>query len=302
MSMTLTEPRTIYCGNRAEWLERRREGIGASDTAGIFGVGYADQSPITVWDSKVNRATDDRASDRRLTIGLMMEPALRNILQDETGFNVRDVGEHTIHQHPELPWMLSSLDSEVEDPDCGWCPGELKAIDFGRKEWADGATPLKYEVQVQHQLCVTGKPRGYLLGLIGLNPVVRVIERNDRFIEAMLRRLAEFWSCVESRKLPPIDDSLATASVLSRLWPQDDGETVQLPDEASEWDAELTAAKADKKSAESREALAANKLKAAMGAATFGRLPDGTLYSWKTQERSGYTVAPSSCRVLRRLK
>jgi hypothetical protein len=52
---------------------------------------------------------------------------------------------------------------------------------------------------------------------------------------------------------------------------------------------------------EAREAEIENRLKAAIGDATFG-VAGGQAFSWKTQERKGYTVQPSTCRVLRTIK
>lgn len=290
--------------DRPSWLDGRRSVIGASDTAGIFGVGYHDQSPATIWDSKLNPQADDRKDDRRLTIGKLMEPALRAIFADETGLPCEPAGEFTIYAHPDLAWLGATLDGLTVHDEYGPCPVELKNVsNFNAREWEDDP-PLKFAVQVQHQLAVTGASHGFLLGLIGGNePVVKVIERNERFIDAMLGRLTEFWGYVERKELPPVDASLATAGILSRLWPQDSGATIFLPAEAAEWDRELCEAKEDLKTAEARKVAAENKIKAAMGEASFAELPGSAgSYSWKTQNRKGFVVEPTSFRVLRRAK
>jgi hypothetical protein len=45
-----------------------------------------------------------------------------------------------------------------------------------------------------------------------------------------------------------------------------------------------------------------NSLKALIGDATYAVLPDGSRYSWKTQERKEYVVPASVTRVLRKEK
>ena len=118
----------------------------------------------------------------------------------------------------------------------------------------------------------------------------------------MVAKLDEFWGYVERREMPPVDESEATAKALARIYPEDDGETVDLPIEASKWDEELEEIKARQKKVKEERTALENKIKAALGVATFGQLPDGGRFSWKLQERSGYTVKPTQFRVLKRLK
>jgi hypothetical protein len=61
-------------------------------------------------------------------------------------------------------------------------------------------------------------------------------------------------------------------------------------------------AKEDIKEAEARKLAAENLIKAAIGEASFGDLPDGARYSWKQQSRKECVVAASTFRVLRRGK
>lgn len=292
---------------REEWLEGRRQVIGASDTAGIFGVGYANQSPISVWDSKVNPPREDEEEDERLWIGSLMEPTLRAIFERKTGMPCNAVGATTILVHDQIPWLGATLDGVTLHVEYGACPVELKNVDnFQRDQWKNGDAPLKYMVQVQQQLAVTGASHGYLLGLIGGNkPEIREIERNDRFIETMTEKLADFWDYVERREMPPVgrfpvDNYAATNKFLSKMWLNDSGESVMLPDESAVWlSTRDNAKKFIKEHAATVEEMEA-KIKAAMGDATSGIVP-GELYTvtWKTQHKKSYVVKASSSRVLR---
>jgi putative phage-type endonuclease len=304
---TATAPiRETFTGRR-DWLSRRRSCIGASESPAIFGVGYADQSPVTVWHSKISDEYDfdPKGEIKRLKIGRLIEPALRIIFREETGLEVEHPGDFVLYRHPELNWLGMSPDGLVEDAG-EICPVELKNVDtFQASAWRsdDDEPPLKFNVQCQHQMAVLGSPRAYLMGLIGGNdPVVKVIHRNERFITAMLTKLREFWGYVERREIPPVDESFATAQILSHLFTEREGTAVQLPHEAIDWDIQLQKAKADVKDAEAREAKYANLLKASIGEATFGIIPGGGSYSWKTQSREEHVVKSSTFRVLRRLR
>lgn len=290
--------------NREDWLAARRYMIGASESAALFGVGYAGQSPVSVWNAKVE-GEEDLGEEKRLKIGKLIEPSLRAIFADETGLPCESPGEFAIYKHPQLTVMGATLDALTED-EHGVCPVELKNVShFNRDEWLD-EPPLKYQVQVQHQLAVTGAKRGYLMGFIGGNdPIIKVIKRNDRFIESTLMpKIEEFWGFVTRREPPPVDGSIATAKLLARMYPEDDGLTVILPPDAVEWDRQLQEAKDEIKRLEDIKTLNENRIKDALKSGTVGMLPNGDCYTWKIQTnkyaaREAYETA---FRVLRRKK
>jgi len=327
--------------DRDAWLIGRQSLIGASDTAGIFGVGYSDQSPITIYDSKVNppREVADPVKLKRFTVGKLMEPALRAIFTEETGIPCESPGPFTIHRHRDLPWLGCSLDAQTVHDDYGFCPIELKNVsNFNKADWIAGydadddedqpeeGGPLKFQVQLQHQMAVTGASHGFLLGLIGGNePIVKTIARNDRFIKAMLAKLEEFWGYVQRRELPPVDSSIVTGRILAKIWPKESGATAVMPADATRWSAELETAKEIIKAMKAVKVAAENQIKAAIGESTFGELPidrnSGDVkqetmerllkaareipceslpvrYSWKQQSRAAHTVKASEFRVL----
>lgn len=295
--------RTLQLNTRDQWLAARQSFIGASESAAIFGVGYRDQSPLTVWESKVMPLTLDSEEDKRLRIGRLIEPALRSIFTDETGLFCESPGDFVIHRSEKFPWMGATLDGLANDYG-QTVPVELKNVDtWNREEWEGDQSPLKFNVQMQHQLAVIGASHGYLFGLIGGNdPQVRKIERDDRFIQAMIAELSKFWRYVELKEPPPVDGSVASSLALARLYPRDTGAVVDLPAEAADWAAKLADAKSQIKAAEDVKRECENKIKALIQDASYGRLPDGSGFSLKAQDRAGYTVKPSSTRVLRVVK
>jgi predicted phage-related endonuclease len=161
---------------------------------------------------------------------------------------------------------------------------------------------LQYQVQVQHEMAVTGAAWASLAVLIGGQKFLWMdVPRNQDFIDALVAREAEFWSRVERRDPPPPDASEACRELLKRLYPREEqGKTIALPAECLKWDEQLREEKAVLKVVEPRIREAENNLIAALGEAEVGILPDGTRYSYKTQARKGYVVEAKSFRVLRR--
>lgn len=294
----------LDCHSRSEWLDRRRRFVGASESATIFGVGYKDQSAYTVWARKTGRLGDSEDEAEHLRIGQLMEPALREIAAWKIGRGAVHHRENSLWVRRDIPWLAASLDAFLEPGGDAIVPVELKnAGQWTASEWGEGELPLKFAVQVQHQMAVTGAECAYLLGLIGGQKAeLRLIERNQAFIDAMIERLAEFWRCVETDTPPEVDGSLATAKALAKLHPQDDGRAIALPEEFAGHVGELSHIKDEIKRLEQRKDTIENQIKAAIGDATYGVAPGGIVFSWKTQDRKGYVVEPTTFRALRTIK
>jgi predicted phage-related endonuclease len=129
--------------------------------------------------------------------------------------------------------------------------------------------------------------------------VERTIDHDPELAEIMVNRLCEFWELVESRTPPEIDGSEATRDVLNRLHPDDNGETVQLDDQYDEMYERRATLKEEIKTRDEAVSEIENKVRLAIGDATFAELPSGRQVTWKTQERKGYYVQPNKFRVMR---
>lgn len=285
--------------DETSWLEERRKSVGASESPDLIGCGFADGGPAAVWERKVRGETAPKESEL-LALGQIIEPAVRGACRVIRGLDVIDPQGREMWRHPSFPHMHATLDGlVVEDGRAGVL--ETKNVSsFGRADWEDGAVPLRVQTQVQHQLACTGLSFGYAAGLIGGSKLQTVrIERNDEFIAAIHELIEQFWQRVEAGEMPPVDGRTVTAAVLSRLHPDDNGETIELPDDVDTLLNVLAEVKQSEKTVKKAKAELENRLRAALGDNTYGQLPSGRVVSWKTQDRKGFTVEPTSYRVLR---
>lgn len=289
----------IQCDSDEAWHAARQTFIGASESASIIGCGYANQSPTAVWNAKVGGAKDDSGSPIMFRVGKRKEPIIAELLAEEEGIETREPLARA-YRSKIHPFLGASLDREAIDPEFGLCPVELKNVGIhARKDW-EADVPLKFGVQTQHQMLVTGAKVCYLVGLIADEElIVRRILRDNDFLAAFVVPLRQFWDSVESKTLPPIDASEATARALALAYPRDSGDVILLPPEASQWVEQLEAGKAQEKQGKALATAASNLLKAALGENSIGQLPDGRCVTWKTQSRAAYEVEASTTRVLR---
>ena len=306
--------------DQARWLRSRRSGIGASECPAALGQSPW-SSPYSLYQSKVNPQDEGESDEENAAMhwGSQLEPAIRREVKDRLGQPVTNPGRYTMVRHPVDKHMFCTLNGMLE----GITPAVRDL--FGRGNIADGyesslegagvlqikttnafagsdwdhSWPVYYQCQCQHELYVTGSTWGVLAVLIGgqdfrMLPYVLY----DEFVNPMVRGLADFWGRVVRREPPPVDGSQATAVALAALYPEASGSTCDLPDEAAQWTADLDRLSAVAAgTAEQIEALR-NRIRLAMGDSSFGLLPDGRKWSWKTRKASSYTVTRKASRSL----
>ncbi len=292
---------SVATPTREEWLAERMTGIGASESAAVLGESPW-QSAMGVWAEKTGNAEpDDLSANEAVAWGLRLEAPIAEAYAEATGEEVTLWPRYTIARHPEYPWLYATPDATI-------APRRNMQIKtagaFVAAEWQNGP-PLHYEIQVQHEMAARELEQTTLVVLIGGQKLRWFdVERNDRFLDAMIPKLAAFWELVQSGTMPPVDDSLATAKVLAKLHPDDDGTVVDLSgdEELADYHDRLGKARSMKKLAEAMEQEAKNHIRAAMGKSTYAMLPDGVTYSLRTQTRPAHDVMESTFRVLRSVK
>ena len=128
-------------------------------------------------------------------------------------------------QHPEHPWMLANLDREVVGtPEVQILECKTTGI-HGAKLWKDGV-PDYVQLQVMHQLAVTGKQAADVAVLIGGQELqVHRIERDEAVIEQLIDLERQFWYFVEPTGHPCRWLGLAEQA-LRCLFPKDSGQVL----------------------------------------------------------------------------
>ena len=297
---------------RRAWLKERMTGLGASDIPVLFGLSSW-KSPSSLWLEKTGLQEPLDEMSEPAEWGLRLEDAIAAKFGEETGRLVPDGDPHEIARHPDVPILMATIDrAQVLVEGCVRptfdVPGEvgvleLKTAAFQKAdEWEDGEPPLVYQVQLQAQLLVTGRAFGSLAVLIGGQRFLWVdVPAHPEFQRRIVQEARAFWESVETHNPPPVDGSEATREAIRRAFPQEQrAEYVELPPEAVQWDEERQRAIDAIKSWEAHKLHAENQIRAAIGDAAGGVLPNGVSYSLKLQQKRAYTVAASETRVLRR--
>ena len=218
-ALRLVDTRTL---DRGQWLEVRRGGIGSSDAATAVGLNPY-KSQLELWLEKTGRqpANDEQPGmDDPRYWGTLLEPYVAVAYQQKTSRKVRKL--NAVLQHPTLPFMLANIDREVVgDPDVQILECKT-AGEFGSRLWKDGM-PEYVQLQVQHQLAVTGKHAADVAVLLcGQDLQIHRIVRDEDIIARLVVLEARFWECVETNTPPAADGSESAARALRHLYPGND--------------------------------------------------------------------------------
>ena len=266
---------------RAEWLARRRQGIGGSDVAAILGVSKW-KTPRDIWLSKIDTSVEfeDRQTLQQL-IGTALESHVLRLYSNQTGRTVRR--SHQLHVDPDHPMLIANLDARTA--------GRLIEIKTARNDddWGDPGSddvPQDYWLQVQHYLQVTRVPvcDVAVLFLNQSEPDVAVYEipRSDQYAE-VVAELVDWWGRhVEGRSEP----APTTSSDCGRRWPRSNGGEAIATHECLIAIEELRGLKAALKAMEDRKDQLETVIKSTMGEAEKLHQSGTVLATWKSSETS----------------
>lgn len=276
--------------NRDQWLQVRKNGIGGSDAAAAVGLSPY-KSQLELWLEKTGRDAelskpDPDDSTQPVFWGTLLEPIVAAAYTKQTGNRVRKV--NAVLQHPHIPFMLANLDREVIG-----VPGvhilECKtAGEFGSRLWSEGV-PEYIQLQVQHQLAVTGKRVAHVAVLIcGQKLEVHHIQRDDELIARLIPLEAKFWEYVTSDTPPPADGSESAERALRCLYPGNANRVDFSNDRnLSAAFADLVSLKNDIKIREEQAELLKQTLMQAMGDASVAQFETGEVSFKRSKDSTG---------------
>lgn len=187
-----------YQQNTDEWLEMRKNHIGASDAAVIMEVSPW-STPHALWEEKVG-IRQSKVLNSAMSRGNRLEDAAREAFIKMTGIIVFD----EVVFHPVHSWMMASLDG----------------IDMDRKNIVEikcpgpddhdmalhGHVPAKYYPQLQHQMEVTGLDQCYYFSFDGERGVIVMVNRNQAYIDKMVAKEYEFYENIMSLDPPKLTE------------------------------------------------------------------------------------------------
>ena len=183
--------------NTPEWLQFRKNKIGASDAPTIMKVGF--KTPYQLWQQKLG-FVEPEAENYAQAEGKRKEPIALAALQDKLGIAL----EPSIRLHNQRSWMMASLDA-FDERSC--TVGEIKCPGKEDHNLAlAGQVPEKYYPQLQHQIEVCNVDWVYYYSYAGEDNALLVVNRDDKYIKKLLIEEEKFFECMMNFEAPELCD------------------------------------------------------------------------------------------------
>lgn len=200
------------------WLKCREHGpkgdieytVGGSDVAVIFGLSPW-VTPLELWLIKKGRMKPKLPPNpEQLEMGHMLEPIAAHFYALRTGNVVTD--DNYLYQHANLKYALANIDrryTRKEDGEGGVL--ECKSLTYHKaSDWADGAYPIYYELQLRYYLAVLDQKHGAFSALWGNNPendlATPHIERDQAKEDIIFEKLDQWIWSLRHDKPPTMGD------------------------------------------------------------------------------------------------
>lgn len=196
----------IIPSNHEHWLQLRIKDVTSTESAALFGM-----SPYTtrfeLWHNKRAGTQSAFSSNERMDWGNRLEAAIAQGIAEDHGWTISPMKEYM--RDPDLR-IGSSFDYVITSLDGGLAHLEIKNVDlyafkdgWSEDDWGLQA-PEHIEMQVQHQMLVSGFKTAYIGALVGGNrQVLLKRERDEEVIASIKSRIAKFWESVDAGHEPP---------------------------------------------------------------------------------------------------
>jgi putative phage-type endonuclease len=277
--------------SREQWLTERAKDVTSTEIAALYGLSpYA--TAFELWHQKRDGYVEAIEPNERIKWGTRLQDAIAAGVAEDRGWEPRRFDDYIRDENDRIG---SSFDFEVVCKERG--PGlmEIKNVDRSvfYEKWIDDPGgiegPQHIELQVQHQMEVSGLPWCALVALVGGNDARIAIRERDHAIGRDIRKhVREFWESVEANE-PPTPDYEQDAEFLCRLHGRADP---KLAIDATPEVEHLLREYADLAGAEPRRKAIKAHVLDLIGTAAKVRTSFGTLSCTETKASEGTLITP----------
>lgn len=220
---------SIIPRNETHWLELRAQDITSTESPALFGLSpYS--TAFELWHRKRNSLVVKIEENERMKWGKRLQDSIATGIAQDMGWTIRPMIEYLRDPQERLG---SSFDFAIGDDGLL----EVKNVDSlaYRDGWIeDGESveaPPHIEVQVQHQLAVSGRKYAYIGALVGGNTIVLIKREPDPNVISLLKsKVSDFWKSIKSNT-PPTPVFERDAKFISSLYSNAEAGKVVIADE-----------------------------------------------------------------------
>lgn len=225
----------INPSNESEWLLLRTKDITSTEVSALFGISpYC--TKFELWHRKKDNLHAAFEENERMTWGKRLESAIAEGIAQDQNWVVKPMKSYA--RQPKLR-IGSSFDYSIEglgnenlgtitetvsgEPMRGIL--EIKNVDSlqFKNGWLEDENgkieaPLHIEIQVQHQMLVSGRKYSYIAALVGGNNLQLLRREADESVQfRILEECKNFWDSID-QSIEPVPDFASDADTISKLY------------------------------------------------------------------------------------
>lgn len=281
--------------DRAEWLERRRGGIGSSEVASVLGLNPY-QTPYQLW--RVKKGLDTPAQENfAMRAGHYLEDAVSRLWADETGREVIkssagdwmfvDADRGFLMASPDRTYWITGAPKKSENKGILECKTTQMAID-------PDDLPKHWFCQVQYLLGVSGLAQGSLAWLhAGRDFGYRDVAFVPDFFGWMTEEVERFWTdCITGGREPHLR---TVADVATKYHRHTEGKIIEATDDIAEAYIRLKQVRAEIEKLEAAKEELEAKIKLGFGDAEAISYGGQMLATWKTPQEKARFDSKAFC-------
>lgn len=291
----------------------RMTGIGGSDAPAVLGFSPW-KTPLEVWGEKVGLRPPSEIDFELSYWGHALEGPIARRYCEETGAEITRLGSDLeLVRHPVHGCLISHPDAILSHGERGVGVLECKTADYSKTgEWTD-EPPLVYQVQLVHNMLVSGATWGALAVLIGGRKFVRQgfalsgyeapgdFVVTESFVEWLERSLVDWWgSHVVAQVAPPPSKTGSDLRTFSDLVAAKYPNAIELAPEFVNIDRRIAEINETVRGLEAEKESLKALIASAIDENEVGFLPDGHVWKWIEKKRQERIVPAASWRELRR--
>lgn len=196
--VTLTTPRETF-------LAERLTGLGGSDAASVFGIGWGCRRRL-FYEKRGIEPDYPRPETAAMELGVILEPYFREKYEKETGREVVANIYDRASLHADFPELMVHPDGLVRESN-GEMNRVLEIKTVGRAVFYNikrSGLPEDYVLQLQWSMTVTGAPAGaFAVGSRDSGELLHWdVPANPELHKAILEEGPKFWALVQNGPMP----------------------------------------------------------------------------------------------------
>lgn len=220
------------------WLECRIKDITSTECSALFGLSPY-MTKFELWHHKKKGEVVKIETNERMKWGTRLQDSIAEGVAEEEGWDIRRMSEYIrdtdLRAGASFDFSIEQM-SVMTAGEVIYKQKQMKACDYKgllevknvdglqfRDNWSEDdegniEAPLHIEIQVQHQLMVSGREYCYIAALVGGNKLVLIKRTRDEvFIEKIRAKISEFWASIEANT-PPAPDFEKDADFIRELY------------------------------------------------------------------------------------